>query len=202
MSRSWEEFLFLRVPFLRCSNSLPAVVEAEVLHVSDGIPDGSSSTIQTGCNYGSGDHGLAPGLSWSPWTLRRRPSSCTSERVETVKYIKLPLPSGSSRFSCIRLFSCVSRSKHNATCTLLFQFYLVISTTRHALLLKLASLSAWNRKLPLASSCALRDQCMLHAVNYACIYTLSDSIDRFHLDTRNLFANGLNFRSPCTRVAD
>ena len=74
----------------RC-NTLKVVVEAEMLHVSDGIPDGSTTTIQTGRNYGSGDHGLAPGLFRSSWIVRRRSSSRTSDRVETVRYINLPL---------------------------------------------------------------------------------------------------------------
>lgn len=65
---------------------LMVVVETEMLHVPDGIPDGSTTAIQTGRDYGFGDHGLAPGLSRSSWIVRGRSSSRASHRVETVRY--------------------------------------------------------------------------------------------------------------------
>lgn len=93
MRQSWKVLFFFFFFFspLHWSNILIAVVEAEMLRISDGIPDCGSPTIQTSCNYGSGDHGLAFGLSRSSWIVRGRSSTCTFDGVETVRCIEPPL---------------------------------------------------------------------------------------------------------------
>lgn len=90
LKSSFFFFFFFFSP-LHWSNILIAVVEAEMLRISDGIPDCGSPTIQTSCNYGSGDHGLAFGLSRSSWIVRGRSSTCTFDGVETVRCIEPPL---------------------------------------------------------------------------------------------------------------
>lgn len=94
---------FFFFPPLYRSNILIAVVEAEMLRISDGIPDCGSPTIQTSCNYGSGDHGLAFGLSRSSWIVRGRSSTRTFDGVETVRCIEPPLLP-SSRLVSMRFF--------------------------------------------------------------------------------------------------
>lgn len=53
--------------------------------ISDGFSDSGTAADSVICHNNPGYNGLASGLHWSLWTLRRRLEASATQRLETVR---------------------------------------------------------------------------------------------------------------------